>query len=144
MLRIQAKRQPMSDRLPTPQATRAVADRSPNALDKTGRVRDALRHAVRGLRSSARRRRGFDTSAFSRRRGATLVSILFKLSFVVMFLVPSLASLAYFGFIASPQYVAEARFVVQGGDPVQLDPFTVATGLPSLLAVQDTQVVTNF
>jgi capsular polysaccharide transport system permease protein len=113
-------------------------------LDKTGRVRDALRQTVRGLRSSARRRRGFDTSAFSRRRGATLVSLLFKLSFVVMFLVPSLASLAYFGFIASPQYVAEARFVVQGGDPVQLDPFTVATGLPSLLAVQDTQVVTNF
>lgn len=134
----------MPDDRPVPETSLVLNDRSPGALDKTGRVRDALRLTVRNLRSSARRRRGFDASAFSRRRGASLVSVLFRVSFVVVFLVPSVAALVYFGFIASSQYVAEAKFVVQGGDPVKLDAFSIATGLPSLTAVQDTQVVTNY
>ena len=86
---------------------------------------------------------GFDTSAFSRKRDACL-SLLFKVSFVVVFLLPSLAALVYFSLIASPQYVAEARFTVQGGEPIKLDAFSVVTGLPSLTVVQDTQVVTNY
>lgn len=134
----------MPDDHPVPETNLALNDRPQGALDKTGRVRDALRHTVRSLRSSARRRRGFDASAFSRRRGASLMSILIWVSFVVVFLVPSVTALAYFGLIASPQYVAEAKFVVQGGDPVKLDAFSVATGLPSITAVQDTQVVTNY
>lgn len=72
------------------------------------------------------------------------MSIIYKVSFVVLFLLPSLSALAYYGFIASPQYVAEARFTVQGGEPVQVDAFSVVTGLPSMTAVQDTQVVTNY
>ena len=134
----------MPDDRPAPQNNLALNDRPPSALDRTGHVRDALRHSVRNLRSSARRRRGFDTSAFSRRRGASLVSILFKVSFVILFVVPSIVSAAYFGFVASSQYVSTAKFVVQGGEPVKVDAFTVATGLPSLTAVQDTQVVTNY
>lgn len=134
----------MANDLPAPKTSLTLDDRPASALDRTGRVRDSLRHAVRNLRSSARRRRGFDTSAFSRRRGALLVSLLFRVSFVLLVLVPSILATAYFGFIASSQYVAEAKFVVQGGEPVKLDPFTVATGLPSITAVQDTQVVTNY
>lgn len=122
----------------------AANDRPSNALAKSGRVRDSLKVVVRNLRSSSRRRRGFDTSAFARRRDASLVSIIYKVSFVIIFLLPSLSALAYYGFIASPQYVAEARFTVQGGEPVQVDAFSVVTGLPSLTAVQDTQVVTNY
>lgn len=134
----------MADNRAVVQANPAANDRPSTALAKSGQVRDALRVVVRNLRSSSRRRRGFDTSAFARRRDAWLVSILFKVSFVLVFLMPSLSALVYWGFIASPQYVAEARFTVQGGEPVQLDAFSVVTGLPSMMAVQDTQVVTNY
>lgn len=134
----------MADNHAVVQAKPGAAGRPSNALAKSGHVRDALRVVVRNLRSSSRRRRGFDTSAFARRRDASLVSFLFKITFVVIFLVPSLSALAYWGFIATPQYVAEARFTVQGGEPVQLDAFSVMTGLPSMTAVQDTQVVTNY
>jgi capsular polysaccharide transport system permease protein len=133
----------MADDRPAPQTGIALAGQT-TALEKTGRVRDALKHTVRSLRSSARRRRGFDTSAFSRRRGASLVSILFRVSFVLVVVIPSVLATVYFGFVASSQYEAEAKFVVQGGEPVKMDAFTVATGLPSITAVQDTQVVTNY
>jgi capsular polysaccharide transport system permease protein len=134
----------MSDDRPASQSSLALTERPLSALDRTGRVRSALKHTVRNLRSSSRRRRGFDTSAFSRRRGASLVSNLFKVSFVLLFLIPSMVAAVYFGFLASSQYATEAKFVVQGGEPVKLDAFTVATGMPSLTAVQDTQVVTNY
>lgn len=134
----------MADNRAVVQAGPAANDRPSTALAKSGHVRDALRVVARNLRSSSRRRRSFDTSAFARRRDASLVSILYRVSFVLVFLIPSLSALVYWGFIASPQYVAEARFTVQGGEPVQLDAFSVVTGLPSMTAVQDTQVVTNY
>ncbi|MGH2551232.1 MAG: hypothetical protein ACRDHN_17740, partial [Thermomicrobiales bacterium] len=125
--------------------TAVVAKPRPaKALERSSRVRDSLRQAVRTLRSSSRRRKAFDVGAFTRRRDARLFSLFVKLSFVLIFLLPSLSALVYFTFIASPQYVAEARFTVQGGTPVKLDAFSVVTGLPSVTVVQDTQVVTSY
>jgi capsular polysaccharide transport system permease protein len=129
----------------TAASTAVVAKPRPaKALERSTRVRDALRQTVRALRSSSRRRKAFDVGAFARRRDARLFSLFVKSSFVLVFLLPSLSALIYYTFIASPQYVAETRFTVQGGTPAKLDAFSVVTGLPSVTVVQDTQVVTNY
>jgi len=115
-----------------------------SALDRARQVQGALIEAVRRSRLSARRRRTYDTSTFSRRRGARLWSAYLILSFIVIFLLPSLASIVYFSFIASSQYVVQIRFTVQGGDATRMDGLGMMTGLPSANVVQDTQVVANY
>ena len=59
-------------------------------------------------------------------------------------LIPCAVAAAYIGFIQSPQYVAEARFTVRGGLPPAMDSIGSLTGAPSLLIVQDTQVIMNY
>jgi capsular polysaccharide transport system permease protein len=116
----------------------------PSALERARQVQGALVEAVRRSRLSARRRRNYDTGTFSRRRGARLWSAFFALTFIFIFVLPSVGSIVYFSFIASPQYVVETRFTVQGGSAAQLDGLGMVTGLPSANVVQDTQVVANY
>ena len=115
-----------------------------SALERTRRVRSALVEAVRMSRLSSRRRRAFDTGALSRRRGARLVAILYAITFVCVFVIPSVGSIVYFGFVASPQFVTESKFVVQGGSNLRADGIEAVTGLPATNVVQDTQVVVNY
>lgn len=115
-----------------------------SALEKARRVQSALGEAMRHSRLPARRRRNYDTSTFARRRGARIWSAIFLWSFVSIFLVPSALSIVYFGLIASPQYIAESKFTVQGGNNFRMDGIGMMTGLPSINAVQDTQVVVNY
>lgn len=115
-----------------------------SALERTRRVRSALVEAVRMSRLSSRRRRAFDTGALSRRRGARLVAILYAITFVCVFVIPSVGSIVYFGFVASPQFVTESKFVVQGGSNLRADGVEAVTGLPATNVVQDTQVVVNY
>lgn len=113
-------------------------------LERARQVQGALVEAVRRSRLSAKRKRTYDTGTFSRRRGARLWSAFYALTFIFVFVLPSLGSIAYFSFIASPQYVAESRFTVQGGDATRFDGLGMVTGLPSVNVVQDTQVVANY
>ena len=50
----------------------------------------------------------------------------------------------YFGLVASDQYVSEAKFTVSSGAIPKMDNLGSVTGLPPILIVQDTQVVTSY
>ena len=54
--------------------------------------------------------------------------------------VPCVVFGAYIFFIASPQYVAEARFTVRSGMTGMAD----GKGVPTALIVQDTQIIINY
>ena len=65
-------------------------------------------------------------------------------SFYLAVVIPALASVVYYGFIASDQYVAVADFTVMGGEPVPLDGLGAMTGIPAAAIIQDTQIVTSY
>jgi capsular polysaccharide transport system permease protein len=68
----------------------------------------------------------------------------FLITFIIMVLLPSLASLVYFTTIASDQYTAEARFAVRSLSDSGLGE-KVDTGLMNMQAApQDAYVVTSF
>lgn len=59
--------------------------------------------------------------------------------------IPNTISIGYFGFLASDQYQAEARFTVRNSTPaLGKDQFGKVTGIPEAKIVQDTQMVTNY
>ena len=116
----------------------------PGGLARAQRVQAALVESVRRARHSSKSRKSYDTGVFARRRGARAVAIAYLLSFVFLLVLPSVAGVIYFAFIASPQYQVETRFTVQGGEARSLDGIGVITGLPSLMIVQDTQIIANF
>jgi capsular polysaccharide transport system permease protein len=70
--------------------------------------------------------------------------------FLVFFCIPAFLSVAYFSFIASSQYVSEARFALRGGEPSPLDSASNAgigglmAGLGSYTQLQDTLIVVNY
>jgi capsular polysaccharide transport system permease protein len=114
------------------------------SLDRARRLRLALGEVARLARRSSRGRRSFDVSTSSRRRAARFFSLFYRVTFFLLFVLPAVASAVYFGLVASPQYVVETRFTVQGGEAVRVDGLGILTGLPSLMAIQDTQIVTNY
>ena len=61
-----------------------------------------------------------------------------------MVAVPNLVVSIYFGLIASDQYVSEAKFTVSSGAIPKMDELGSVTGVPPILIVQDTQVVTSY
>jgi capsular polysaccharide transport system permease protein len=65
-------------------------------------------------------------------------------SFILMVVAPSLAAITYYGFVASDQYVAEARFTLRGGTAPKLDSLAALTGVPAVTIIQDTQIVMNY
>ena len=115
-----------------------------SALERARQVQSALGEAMRRSRLSTRRRRSYDTGTFSRRRGARLWSAMFVANFVIVFLMPSVLSIVYFSFLASPQYVSESKFTVKGGDGFRPDGLGMMIGMPSAYVVQDTQIVANY
>lgn len=125
----------------------ATENRSGQVLDPLVRakhVSKALSDAARMARASTRGRANYSGGGFKARRGATLIRVLMALSFVVGVAVPSLASVAYYLFYASDQYVAEARFSVASSDLPQIDSLGAISGLAAASIVQDTQIVTNY
>jgi capsular polysaccharide transport system permease protein len=114
------------------------------ALARAQQVREALVETVRRSRLSARHRRSVDIGSFSHRRGARLFAIFSTASFVLLFALPSIASIVYFGLIASPQYAVQTQFTLRGGEPVRVDGLGMTIGFPAAAIIQDTQVVTNY
>ena len=51
---------------------------------------------------------------------------------------PSAIAAVYYAFIASDQYVAEAKFTVNGGEPPSADAIGSFTGIPAIAIVQYT------
>ena len=73
-----------------------------------------------------------------------MAAIASLLALVFLLILPIVVATVYFAFIASPQYQVETRFTVQGGEARSLDGIGVLTGLPSVMIIQDTQIIANF
>lgn len=72
----------------------------------------------------------------------TAAIILVTLAYLILL---NVASVLYYGFIASDQFESEARFTVRSSSPaIGKDQLAKVTGLPSSKIVQDTQIVTNY
>jgi capsular polysaccharide transport system permease protein len=111
-----------------------------SALDRARVLSQALADAAR----SARSRRALAGGGFHARRGARSLRLAVLISFVLMVVTPSVIAAIYFAFIASDQYVAEAKFTVTGEAPPTTDSFGSFTGIPAMAIIQDTQIVTNY
>ena len=120
-------------------------DRPPlSALDRARVLSQALADSARLARISKRSRRGLAAGGFQARRGARWFRLAALISFVLMVVIPSTGAAIYYAFIASDQYVAEAKFTISGGEPPTADSFGSFTGIPALAIIQDTQIVTNY
>jgi capsular polysaccharide transport system permease protein len=113
------------------------------ALERAQAVSRALTDAARRARFSTRAR-GAYRGSFAARRGAKLVRILTIGLFALMVIVPDVVVSLYFGLIASDQYVSEAKFTVSSAAIPKMDGLGSVTGVPPILIIQDTQVVTNY
>jgi capsular polysaccharide transport system permease protein len=114
------------------------------ALARVRAVSLALSDAARHSRISSRRAASLRSGGFENRRGAKFTRYLLIASLVVVFVIPTGAAIAYFGFIAANQYVAEAEFTVSAGESPLRDGIASLSGIPSQLILQDTQIITNF
>lgn len=117
--------------------------RTGTALEKVRLVSQALSDAARRTRVSSRTRRSH-SGGFQARRGAAAIRWAMVISFYVMVVIPALAAIVYYGFLASDQYVAVADFTVSGGEPIPIDGLGALTGIPAIAIIQDTQIVTNY
>jgi capsular polysaccharide transport system permease protein len=114
------------------------------AMERAKAVSRSLSDAARRARFSTRARSAYKGASFQRRRGAQVMRAVTLALFVLMVIVPNLAATTYFGLLASDQYVSEARFTVSSAALPKFDGLGSVTGLPPMLIVQDTQVVTNY
>jgi capsular polysaccharide transport system permease protein len=120
-------------------------DRQPlSALDRARALSQALADAARLARVSKRGRRALVGGGFQARRGAKVLRLAFFISFVLMVVIPGSSAAIYYGFIASDEYVAEAKFTVGGGEPPTADTIGSFTGIPAIAIIQDTQIVVNY
>src|SRR5271155_595283 len=76
--------------------------------------------------------------------GARLMRIATIVLFVMIVAIPNVVVSLYYGLIASDQYVSEAKFTVSSGAIPTMDRLGSVTGVPPILIVQDTQVVTSY
>ena len=124
----------------------SVTQQTPSALSSKERatlVALALSEAARRARFSTRRR-NLTAGGFRTRRSDKLFSLLRILAFVGLVVLPTAVGTLYYSLIASDQYIAEARFTVWGGMPPTMDRLGAMTGAPSMLIIQDTQVIMNY
>jgi capsular polysaccharide transport system permease protein len=119
-------------------------DPNPSPLDRAKFLSQALADAARRARVSKRSRRAFSGGGFQARRGAKALRLAMIISFCLIVAVPSLSAALYYAFIASDQYVAEAKFTVAGGEPRSVDALGSFTGIPAIAIIQDTQIVANY
>ena len=119
--------------------------RSDDPLERSRAVGTALSVAARKARMSDQSRLSlYQTVGLRPRTSDRVFAIVSRLTFVVAFVVPVAIATAYYGFIATDQYVSEARFTVRTSSPVKTkDKLTEAKGTPSAKIVQDTQIISN-
>ena len=115
-----------------------------SALERAQAVSKALTDAARRARFSVRARGAYRGGSFEARAGAKFIRFVTITLFVMMVAVPDLVATVYFGLIASDQYVSEAKFTVSSAAIPKMDGLGSVTGVPPVLIVQDTQVVTNY
>jgi capsular polysaccharide transport system permease protein len=115
-----------------------------SALERARVLSQALSDAARRARFSTRTRRFYTGGGFQARRGALFIRWAIQISFYLMVMAPSVAAALYYGFFATDQYIAEAKFTVAGGAPPAIDSIGALTGIPAISIIQDTQIVANY
>jgi capsular polysaccharide transport system permease protein len=114
------------------------------ALERAQAVSKALADAARRARFSFRARQAYRGGSFEARAGARAMRIATLVLFIAIVAVPNVVVALYYGLIASDQYVSEAKFTVSSGAIPAMDKLGAVTGVPPMLIVQDTQVVTSY
>lgn len=114
------------------------------AIERAQAIGTILKDAARRARLSKRHRGHLPTNYLGTQRRRSFARFAKLTSFVLLVAVPSLLVIVYYAFVASDQFTAETRFTVRGGLPPKLDTIGAITGLPSVLVMQDTQVILNF
>ena len=104
----------------------------------------ALSEAARVARFAPRAKGNFVSGGFQARRGAGVMRLAVIGSLLVCVVLPSLSSAFYYAFLASDQYVSQARFSVTVNQAPQLDTIGALTGLASAAIIRDTQIVTSY
>lgn len=125
-------------------STDGKAGRALDPLDRARQVSQALSEAARLARFAGRSKGNYTGGGFHARRGTRVIRLLMMISFGIVVALPTALSAVYFGLIASDQYVAEAKFLVNTNIIPQLDSFGALTGLAPVAVVQDTQIVANY
>jgi capsular polysaccharide transport system permease protein len=115
-----------------------------STLERAQAVSRALTDAARRARFSVRARSAYRGGSFEARAGTKLMRTLTIALFVAMVVAPNLVVTVYFALIASDQYVSEAKFTVSSAAMPKMDGLGSVTGVPPILIVQDTQVVTSY
>lgn len=115
-----------------------------SAIERAQLLSQALADAARRARISKRSRRYLSSGGFEARSGAKAWRLGVTISFVVMVVIPSLVAFLYLEFMASEQYVAEAKFTISGGELPSSDAIGSITGVPLVAIIQDTLIVTNY
>jgi capsular polysaccharide transport system permease protein len=115
-------------------------------LEASRKVSERLASSARKLRFSTSSRSSLYKAVGLRPR---LTDRLFTTAVVLLTLftlaLPSLISIAYYGYFASDQYESETRFTVRSSTPaLGKDQLAKVTGIPAAKIVQDTQIVLNF
>ena len=119
-----------------------IDDRQSRSIERVRSVSKALSDASRRARFSSRSKQAFYGAQGLRRRARERIIRLVLLVLVVV--LPNIASIAYFGFIASDQYESIAKFTVSSGALPKMDDLGSATGLPPMAIVQDTMIVVSY
>jgi capsular polysaccharide transport system permease protein len=122
----------------------SVTTGSSSALDRARNLSQALSDAARRARFSIRTRRTYGDGGFRARRGASFMRWAIPVSFCLVVAIPSFSAAIYYNFVASDQYVAEAKFTVSSSESPALDSIGALTGIPAVSVIQDTQIVTNY
>ncbi len=117
-----------------------------SALQRSQAAAGALSVAARQLRfARSRRSKLYEAAGLRPRRIDRVFQALFAMLVTVALLLPNAVSVLYFGFLASDQYQSETRFVVRSSEPVrENDKLAQASGIPSALVAQDTQIIANY
>jgi capsular polysaccharide transport system permease protein len=119
-------------------------DQSFDVMERAKVVSRSLSDAARRARFSTRARSALKGGSSQARRGAKLMRVVAIALLVLMVAVPNLIALTYYGLLASDQYVSEARFTVSTAALPKMDGVGSVTGVPPILIIQDTQIVTNY
>lgn len=115
-----------------------------SSKERAALVARALSDAARRARFSTKRRRTLTGGGLRARRGERLLKLMRIWTLVGVVVLPSALFAGYIFGVASPQYVAEARFTVRGGLPTGLEGMGKLSSAPTMLIVQDTQVILDF
>lgn len=117
-----------------------------SATEHSRSVAANLSVTARKLRfSTSRRSQLFKAVGLRPRPMQQIIGRAILASIILLLVIPNVASVCYFTFMASDQYQSETRFTVRSSTPAlgggQL---AKVTGLPAAQIVQDTLIVTNF